>query len=127
MRTAPIPGRPGGVPTGLEASIRQVVQRQSSQNVIYNFRTMTQVVGSTLAARRFSMILLDAFALAALVLAAIVFTGDVLWSFPTHARKLACGLALGAPAVQCAQPGGHPGIEAGGRLACSLGWSGPSV
>src|SRR6185436_9311191 len=68
MRTASISGRPGAMPAGLEASVRQVVQRQNSQNVLYNFRTMTQVVYSTLAARRFSVILLDAFALAALLL-----------------------------------------------------------
>jgi predicted permease len=50
-------------------SIRRVVQDQNKQNVVSRPQTMNDVIAGSLAPQRFSMILLDAFSLVALLLA----------------------------------------------------------
>jgi hypothetical protein len=58
-------------------SMRRVVQNQNSQNVIYSAMTMNEIIGKTLAARQFSMILLASFAVMALVLSSIGLYGVI--------------------------------------------------
>ncbi|HZF41246.1 MAG TPA: ABC transporter permease, partial [Blastocatellia bacterium] len=67
----------GKAGTPLFDSIRRVVQSQNSQNVIFGSQTMNEVIADSLARHRFSMTLLNAFAVAALLLASIGLYGVI--------------------------------------------------
>jgi predicted permease len=112
--------------TGVLDSIRQASQQISSEMVIFNPQSMDEVIASSLAARRFSMILLGAFAILALLLASIGIYGVISYVVGQRTHEIGIRMALGARRLDILRivlsgAGRLAAIGVGIGLVCALG------
>ncbi len=88
--------RTAGAPLAQIASLRHALLQVNSEQVMYNIRTMDEIVSDSLAARRFSMVLLGVFAGLALVMACVGVYGVVSYINNQRTHEFGIRMALGA-------------------------------
>jgi predicted permease len=95
-------------------SIRRTAQQMSSDEVVYGAQSMEQIIADSIAARRFSMVLMGGFAGLALLLSSIGIYGVISYLVGQRAQEIGIRIALGAGRGEVLRMV----LSHGGKMAC---------
>lgn len=83
-------------PNSLTSAVRAQIAALNKDQAVFNVRTMDDIVSQSVASRRFSMMLLTVFAVAALLLASIGIYGTTSYAIVQRTREIGLRITLGA-------------------------------